>query len=101
MKFECSYKNQKWTGTIKKINDYGSYTGCVIDGRGSSIEMYIGKADEMLWVCFPYQNLSSSLSSPEDIFWNTEKLADLFDSTIDGVTVAEGIKLLSEKRIIN
>lgn len=101
MNYECSYRNQKWTGTVKKINDYGSYTGCVIEGRGSSIEMYIGKADERLWACFIHQNLSTSLSSPDDVFWNTEMLTDVFNSIIDGITVAQGIKLLGKKKIIN
>lgn len=62
--------------------------------------MYIGKADELLWVCFPHQNLSSTLSSPDDVFWNTEKLAEVFDSIIDGVTVAQGIKLLNKKELL-
>lgn len=101
IKYSCNYKNQEWAGTIKEIRNYGSYAGCVISGRGSSINAYIGKADEILWICFPNHNLSSTLSKPDDIFWNSEKLGEMFNSIIDGITIAQGIKQLNDEGIIS
>lgn len=62
--------------------------------------MYIGKSYDELWACFPMHNLSASLSNPKDLFWNTECLADVFNSIIDAVTISEAVKLLEEKMLI-
>ena len=40
--------------------------------------------------------ISSELSHPDDIFWNSEKLAEHTNSIIDGLTTANGLKMINK-----
>ncbi len=100
IEYNCSYNSQQWISIIKSIKNYGSYLGCIIDGRGSSIQVYVGNADGELWVCFPISNLSSTLSNACDIFWNIENLTNIFGNVIDATTVAEAIRVLYKEGML-
>ena len=46
------------------------------------------------WLDIPEMGISSELSCPDDIFWNSEKLAEHTSSIIDGLTIANGLKII-------
>lgn len=91
--FVSTYKNDEWICKITNFVEFAGYISFTVTGKGSSITAYAGSAD-IFWICFPDLDIGTSLSNPDDIFWNTEKLSDLFQSIPDAITVANAIKIL-------
>lgn len=93
LSFISKYESEEW---CCKITNYAKYLGYIcftVTGKGSSITAYVGRAD-VLWICFPDLDKGTSLSNPDDVYWNSEKLSNLFQSIPDGITVANAIKKL-------
>jgi len=93
--FTCRYEDSEWEGKIINVVNHSGYLEFTATGRGSSIKTYIGDSTSELWACFPAYNRGTSLSRPEDAFWNSEKLSDVLESIPDGITAANAIKALA------
>lgn len=95
--YNCRYKNQVWRCEIKDIKKSDKITAFSIRGRSSYYKIYLVDSGEERWIGIPEINKSSPLSSLEDTFWNSEKIGDIMNSIIDGITIAEGLKIINKK----
>ena len=77
--YECSYKNMRWKCRIKDIEQTKQITGFTVSGKGSLYRVYLIEFGKTRWL---------------DIFWNSEKLAEHTSSIIDGLTIANGLKII-------
>lgn len=91
-KYKCTRGLEEWSGIIRSDEEFNGYYKILLEGRSSSIRTYYGHAGSEYWACFPDFSLSASLAHPNDIFWNIEKLTEVFGNVCDAITVAEGIK---------
>lgn len=98
--YRCNDKNEEWYGIITNYRSYYTYSECEIRGRGSYIKMYVGYIGGNLWVSFPIHKKATTLSHPDDTFWNEEELIDLFGNIPDGITISQGIKKLNRYDLI-
>lgn len=92
LEYNCQYNDELWNSSIKNIKEEIGYSILEIEGKSSRIVTYVGKSDEQYWSFFPEYELSTSLSYPDDLFWNIEKLQRLFGNPYDAVTVSYGIQ---------
>ena len=92
--YECSYKNMRWKCRIKDIEQTKQITGFTVSGKGSLYRVYLIEFGKTRWLDSPGRGISSELSCPDDIFWNSEKLAEHTSSIIDGLTIANGLKII-------
>lgn len=99
IRFYCNHENMEWESTLTDIIEYDNYVSVTIRGAGSKIETLIGYNNNYIWICFPYQRLSTTLAHPDDVLWNVNELINLFDSIKDGVTVAYGFKKLYDIKL--
>lgn len=95
IEYLCHYKNKYWHCKIENIERSEQITGFTVSGRGSSYHVYLIEFQKRRWLDIPVMGISSKLSDPDDIFWNSEKLTEKLNSIIDGITIANGIKMLS------
>ena len=94
--YECSYKNMRWGCRIKDIEHTKQITGFTVSGKGSLYHVYLIEFNQTRWLDIPEIGISSELSHPDDIFWNSEKLAEHTNSIIDGLTIANGLKMINK-----
>lgn len=92
LEYKCRYNNDEWISSIRNIKEEIGYSILDIEGKSSRIVTYLGRNDDQYWCFFPLQELSSHLSYPNDLFWNSEKLESIFGNAYDAVTVARGIQ---------
>ena len=94
--YECRYKNMRWDCRIKDIEHTKQITGFTVSGKGSLYRVYLIEFNQTRWLDIPEIGISSELSHPDDIFWNSEKLAEHTNSIIDGLTIANGLKMINK-----
>ena len=75
-------KKETWKANLKSIIDYGNYY-----------------TDDYNWVALPIQEVSCSLASFDDIFWNEERLSSLI-GVIDATTIATAIAFIDKHKDI-
>ena len=91
----CNYKNTSWQCVLKDISIDDRITGFTVSARGSRYRVYVINFDMKRWLDIPGIGVSSELSSLDDIFWNSEKIACYMNSIIDGLTIAKGLSIIS------
>ena len=100
---ECSTtiedKQQTWHANLKSIMNYGDYYEATIEARGTHFAMLVGKTDNYNWVALPIQEVSCSLASPSDTFWNEERLTSLI-GVVDATTIATVISFIEQHKNI-
>jgi hypothetical protein len=100
--FKCAVKVgrriDRWTGIILKIIKYGSHNEIRIESL-SSITVIFGKTSLGGFACMPDFEAGCHLGDPTDVAWNTEELTAVLGK-IDGITVAEALYALSDKKIL-
>lgn len=100
---ECSTtiedKQQTWQANLKSIMNYGDYYEATIEARGTHFAMLVGKTDNYNWVALPIQEVSCSLASPSDTFWNEERLTSLI-GMVDATTIAIVISFIEQHKDI-
>src|SRR5699024_6172775 len=94
--YECSYKNMRWGCRIKDIEHTKQITGFTVSGKGSLYHVYLIEFNQTRWLDIPEIGISSELSHPDDIFWNSEKLAEHTNSIIYVLTIANGLKMINK-----
>ncbi|WP_278453729.1 hypothetical protein [Thomasclavelia spiroformis] len=72
-------KKYSWEAILKSFINHNDYYEAVIEARGSSIHMLVGRSDSFNWLALPFLDVSTTLSSFDDIFWNEEKLSLLIN----------------------
>lgn len=92
LEYKCHYNNDEWISSIRNIKEEMGYSILDIEGKSSKIVTYLGRNDDQYWCFFPIQELSSQLSYPNDLLWNSEKLENIFGNAYDAITVARGIQ---------
>ena len=96
---ECktSIDNKKytWKAILKSFINHNDYYEAVIEARGSSIHLLVGKSDSFSWLALPFLDVSTTLSSFDDIFWNEEKLS-LLINPIDSASVVYTIAFIEK-----
>ena len=68
-------KKYSWKAILKSFINHNDYYEAVIEARGSSIHLLVGRSDSFNWLALPFLDVSTTLSSFDDIFWNEEKLS--------------------------
>lgn len=92
-------KKETWKATLKTISNHDSYYEAIVEARCTSLSLLVGSTDDYNWVALPIQEVSCSLSSFNDIFWNQERLSQLI-SPIDASTVAYTIAFIEKYKDI-
>lgn len=88
----AEYEDTRWCCKIKNIEKIENIISFAVEGRGSSYRIFLIKFKELIWLDIPVMNISSELSRLDDIFWNSDKIGELLNSIIDGITIATGIE---------
>ena len=76
--YECTYENRSWE--------------CIL----SRYQVYLVKLNGKQWIGIPEMGISSELSYLDDTFWNSEQIGHQLNSIIDGLTIANGLKLIGK-----
>ena len=71
----------------------------ILKRRKSRYDIYLIQLGQERWIGIPEINVSSPLSTLDDIFWNSERIGNIMHSIIDGVMIAEGLKLIYENAV--
>lgn len=92
-------KQETWQANLKSITNYGAYYEAMIEARGTYFNMLVGKTDNYDWVALPTQEVSCSLASPSDTFWNEERLTSLI-GVVDATTIVTVISFIDRHKDI-
>lgn len=97
IKIKCSItlnnKKETWQASLKSITNYENYYEASIEARSTHFNMLVGHTDSYNWVALPIQEVSCSLASLDDIFWNEERLSNLIGA-IDATTIVSTIAFI-------
>lgn len=100
---ECSTilndEMETWQVSLKSITNYGNYYKAIIEARSTHFDILVGYTDDYNWVALPIQEVSCSLASFDDIFWNEERLSSLI-GVIDATTIATAIAFIDKHKDI-
>ena len=99
IRYNCRYKKQVWKCEIRNIKKINEITSFSISGRKRRYDIYLIQLGQERWIGIPEINVSSPLSTLDDIFWNSERIGNIMHSIIDGVMIAEGLKLIYENAV--
>lgn len=88
---KCPAHEREWTGQVKIAALTADTAELLIEGRGSYMDIIIGKYRIGLYVCIPDIDVGCPISSMSDYFWNRERLAKHMNQT-DAITVAWALK---------
>ena len=92
-------KKETWKANLKSIIDYGNYYKAIINARSTHFDILVGYTDDYNWVALPIQEVSCSLASFDDIFWNEERLSNLIGA-IDATTIVSTIAFIDRHKDI-
>lgn len=97
----CNYEDDnheihKWFAEIKRIEKYKNYQLIRVEGKGSAIDILVGRTASYNWICLPEMEVASQLSDWSDTFWNWEKLSRLV-SPCDAITITNVLATLAKK----
>lgn len=101
MMFQCSLKTRSgekecWPGYITTFKDHGSHFEILIQSR-SSIQVLFGKTSLGYFACMPDFCSGCHLGTPDDVFYNSEKLIYAMKNKVDGITVAMALHTVADK----
>lgn len=100
---ECSTtiedNQETWQANLKSITNYGNYYEAIIEARSTYYNMLVGYTDDYNWIALPIQEVSCSLASFDDTFWNKEQLTRLI-GIVDATTVATAIAFIDKHKDI-
>lgn len=103
IKIKCSItlnnKKETWQAGLKSITNYENYYEASIEARSTHFNMLVGHTDSYNWVALPIQEVSCSLASLDDIFWNEERLSNLIGA-IDATTIVSTIAFIDRHKDI-
>ncbi|OWR25661.1 hypothetical protein CDO73_26135 [Saccharibacillus sp. O23] len=102
MKFACSNDQMEWTGEIKRYTVYeGGHYYLYISARDSGIDVYFGRAEMAQWiVSMPGQHASLILDNLRNVSYNAEKICDILENDIDGVSIAQALCVFADEKKI-
>ena len=97
MNFVCVSRkhSESWPGMIRSLKNHGSHWEMQIQSR-SSIHVLLGNCEYGWFASIPSYNAGCYLSTPDDLFYNTEQLSRVMKNKVDGLTVATAIKAIRE-----
>lgn len=90
---------EEWTCQIKKLINFNKCCEVVIEARGSSLNIIVGKTENDVFICIPDQSFGCFLSNFRDKDWNTNRLEKSIDIA-DAITIAKGLYELYDRGII-
>jgi len=98
MEFVCvdRKRSESWPGFIRYLKNHGSHWELQIQSR-SSLHVMLGKCINGMFASIPDYNAGCYLSTPNDLFYNTERLSRAMKNKVDGLTVATAIKAIREQ----
>jgi len=79
-----------WTGSIQWASADGDVLEAVLAARGSSFYVIAGEYMYGWYLCIPEWGIGSSLTRPDDVFWNQEQLRKYMEH-VDAVSVSCGL----------
>lgn len=80
-----------WSGRAGLAAHTASMAELIVCGRGSRMDVIIGKYRGGLYLCIPDINVGCPLSSMSDTFWNQERLSGQMNP-VDAATVAWALR---------
>lgn len=102
MEFECvritGKRAERWAGRVKSIKKFGSHYEIIIESRVLILVIF-GKIAKGYFACIPDFDAGCYLDDLHDSFWNKEQLINVL-GTVDGITVATALKMLSDTRAL-
>lgn len=95
--FRCSLpgNSRGWEGCAEVVRQGKSMAELIIAGRGSRMNVVIGKYLRGQYICIPDLDTGCPLSSLTDVFWNRERLSGHLPE-VDAITIAYALKEASE-----
>ena len=94
MIFQCTDKNEYWSGEITNIKFHSSHYEAFIISR-SSIYIVFGATTRGGFLCAPDFDVGCHLVSFNNIYWNKEMLIKQFGK-VDGLTVFFALSKFNE-----
>lgn len=96
--FNCSDEKDTWLGTITTMISHGSHYEIHVQSR-SALVFLIGHYAYGGFISIPAFNAGCDLAGYGDYFWNCERLTRTIGS-VDAITVAQAIRVLSKSGLI-
>ncbi len=98
-KFSCAHtwedgNLEKWEGKILSLKNYGNYCEINVLSR-SSLHLIFGKYSSGIFACAPYMGGTYLSSKLDDVFYNTERLSNVYNNIVDGITMAKALEIIS------
>lgn len=90
--FECHRGRESWMVEIRNLRKFKGYIRLDIICNGNRFYTYTGNAGGELWICFPQIDKATTLSYPEDLYWNAGELYRLLKNEIDALSIVQSIK---------
>jgi hypothetical protein len=87
---------ETWQGVIQEFICRDSYYIIRISSRSTDILFIYGDTVYGKFGCMPDFEAGCHLSTPDDVFWNKERLISAM-GRIDGITTAYALKALADK----
>ena len=88
-------QEKTWKAHLKTFIDYGSYYEAIIEARGSSLTILVGRTEHYNWIAIPYLDVATTLASFDDLFWNEERLSSLINP-IDSASIVCTISFINQ-----
>ena len=99
MSYECTglmdMKPRKWAGYIK-IQSLEHPYECSVSARGSFFQIILGRFGHGTYICVPNYDIGCDLACLTDSFWNIERLCSTGLSTVDAISIADALVVISE-----
>ena len=84
-------QDRLWSGRAVLAAQTACMAELILYGRGSRMDVIIGKYQGGLYLCIPDINVGCPLSSMPDTFWNQERLSRQMNP-VDAATVAWALR---------
>ena len=91
--------DQIWKGSIRDLKKEGKNIEAQITGKGSQMQVIIGKYTYGNYICVPDWGIGSPLASLGDRFWNREQLERHMSRT-DAITISEALNVIKEEGMV-
>lgn len=88
-------ENAAWEGTIYPLSTESPYEANVC-ARGSSFHIILGEHSHGRFLCIPNWQIGVDIASPNDRFWNFERLLGTGFSLVDASSIADALVQLSK-----
>lgn len=88
----CHDEDKSWEVKVRDLKPHKGYISLTIICNGNKFHTYTGISVKELWICFPYIDKATTLSTPDDLYWNEDELYRLLRNEVEAISIAQVIK---------